>query len=313
MKIYGVIKINKGTFQLKAQDEKELFVYRWLPERNTCQAIIQIAHGMAEHAGRYEEFAKSMVKEGYALYANDHRGHGRTAKSMEERGVFADKGGWDIVVEDMYQLTKHIKEQWPGKPIILLGHSMGSLLTRHYISLYGGGIKAVILSGTSGQHGLILDVGRNLAKIECTLRGKRYKSVLLNKLSFGSFNIKFEPARTEFDWISRDEKAVDKYIQDPYCGGIFSCGFFYDLLTGLKTINNKKLIHSIPKDLPILFISGEKDPVGNNTKDVLHVIQTYKEAGIKNIDYHFYQDARHELLHELNKEEVIEDIKSWLL
>ena len=267
---------------------------------------------MSEHAGRYGEFAEAMVKEGYGLYANDHRGHGKTAKSQRERGIFADKNGWDIVVEDMVQLTKHIEKQWPGKPIILFGHSMGSLLARHYISLYGQKIEVVILCGTSGQHGLLVDVGRNLAKMECALRGKTYKSNLLNKLSFGSFNIAFQPARTEFDWLSRDEREVDQYINDPHCGEIFSCSFFYDLLTGIKKITSKKIINKIPKNLPMFFISGEKDPVGNNTKDILYVIQSYKEAGIKNIDYCFYKDARHELLHELNRDEVIGDIQMWL-
>lgn len=304
--------MNKETYIINSEEGIELFIYKWLPDSENCKGVIQISHGMAEHAGRYEEFSRRLTSEGYAVYANDHRGHGKTADGLENIGYFAHKNGWNLVVDDMYTLTKHIQEQWKEYPIFLFGHSMGSLLSRHYIYQYGNVLKGVILSGTSGDPGILADIGRLLAKIECKFNGEKNKSTNLDKLTFGSYNKAFKPSRTPFDWLSRDKKVVDKYIQDPLCGEIFTSGFFFDLLTGIKLIHNKENIVRTPKDLPILFISGEKDPVGNNTKGVLDVYNIYKEIGVKDVQYKFYDDARHELLNEINREQVMMDIMEWL-
>lgn len=304
--------MKKETFLINAQDGMDLFIYRWLPTDANCKAIVQISHGMAEHAGRYEEFAYKLTMEGYGVYANDHRGHGKTIKNSADMGYFAPQKGWDLVVEDMYILTKHIKEEWEGCPIFLFGHSMGSLLSRQYIYQYEDALKGVILSGTSGDPGILGSVGKVLASLEGKIKGKKTKSPRLDKLTFGSYNKAFKPSRTSFDWLSRDQMEVDKYVNDPLCGKVFTNGFFYDLLTGLKQINKGENIREIPKGLPIFFISGEKDPVGNDTKGVLDVYNNYKRIGIKDVEYKFYKDARHELLNELNKEQVMLDIIDWL-
>lgn len=304
--------MNRGTFKLKSEDGKELFIYEWLPDDGNTKAVIQISHGMAEHAGRYEEFARRLTLEGYAVYANDHRGHGQTAGDIKNIGYFANKNGWNLVVKDMYTITNYIKEKWSKYPIFLFGHSMGSLLSRHYIYQYGNILRGVILSGTSGNPGILANIGKLLARMECKFKGGKNKSINLDRLTFGSYNKAFRPSRTPFDWLSRDSKEVDKYINNPLCGEIFSSCFFYDLLTGIKLIHNKKNIKRIPKNLPIFFISGEKDPVGNNTKGVLDVYRVYKKMGIKDVQYKFYNDARHELLKELNREQVMKDIILWL-
>lgn len=306
------IVLKYENFYLRTADDVDLCVYHWKPEVENCRAIVQISHGMAEHAGRYEEFALRLVDKGFGVYANDHRGHGRTAGTIDEIGYFADDLGWEKVVADMQQVTEYIKSKWGDIPIFLFGHSMGSILARNYIMLYGNNIEGVILSGINSNPGILGDIGRVLARIECLVKGKRSKSPQLNQLTFGSYNKKFQPAKTDFDWLSRDEGEVEKYVNDPFCGGIFSCGFFYDLLTGIKLTNKKDNIRKIPKNLPILLISGEKDPVGNESKGVLELYNSYKSSGIKNVKYILYKDARHELLKEINRTQVFNDINKWI-
>lgn len=305
--------MKSDTFTLKASDGTKIFVYRWLPSsKSNIKAAVQISHGMAEHAARYERFAKELVKEGYAVYANDHRGHGKTAGSLENVGYFADERGWEKVVEDMHALTMQIVKENPKVPVFLFGHSMGSFLSRNYVMHYGGDIKGLILSGTSGDPGLLGKIGLFVAKREAAKKGAKTKSPLLDKLSFGAFNKAFKPNRTNFDWLSRDNAEVDKYIADPYCGDVFTAGFFCDLLGGLAVINNSKNIGRIPKELPIYLFSGSMDPVGANTKGVLKAFNAFVKAGIRDVTYKFYQDARHETLNEINREEVSKDVIAWL-
>jgi alpha-beta hydrolase superfamily lysophospholipase len=205
-----------------------------------------------------------------------------------------------------------IKAENPMLPLYLLGHSMGSFLSQRYVQLYGNDIHGLILSGTNGRQGLILDLGLVIATLEIKLKGRKKRSKILNNLSFGSYNNMFKPVRTGFDWLSRDEKEVDKYIEDEYCGGVFTAGFFYDFFKGLKDIEKKTNMALVPKDLPIYIFSGEKDPVGKCTKGVLKLIGEYKSLGIKDINCRFYKDGRHEMLNEINRDEVISDLLQWL-
>ena len=305
--------MNINNFTFISTNEKQIFAMKWFEKDNTKpQAIIQIAHGMAEHIERYDDFAKTLVSKGFFVYGNDHRGHGKTSGSVDNLGYFADENGWNLVVDDMHKLTTIIKEENPNVPIFILGHSMGSFLSRAYIQLYSNDIKGVILSGTGGNPGLLGHLGIFLAKQEIRKKGKRAKSEKLDNLSFGNFNKSFAPTRTNFDWLSRDTKSVDKYIEDSLCGTIFTSGFFYDFLVGLKDLNKRNNINKISKELPIYLISGDKDPVGNNTKGVLQAYNSYKKASIKDVQYKFYKDARHEILNETNKEEVYNDIIDWI-
>ncbi len=301
------------NFTFQASDGKAIFTNKWLPENiSDLKAIVQISHGMAEHSDRYKRFAEALTASNFGVYANDHRGHGKTAGSIENLGYFADTNGWSRVVEDMKNLSDIIKENHPGLPVFLFGHSMGSLLSREYIFSYANDINGVILSATAGDPGLLGNIGILVSKIESLLKGKKAKSPLLDTLSFGKFNTAFKPNRTAFDWLSRDNAEVDKYINDPYCGTIFTAGFFNDMLNGINNINKYSNIEKISKDLPIFLFAGAKDPVGDNTKGVIDVINTYKKAGIKDLTYKFYEDARHEMLNEINREEVFTDIIKWL-
>jgi len=301
------------TFTFKATDGTKIFTYRWLPASKTnIKAAVQIAHGMAEHAARYDRFAKKLVAAGFAVYANDHRGHGKTAGSLEKVGYLADENGWEKTVDDMHVLTGIIKKENPRKPVFLFGHSMGSFLSRHYAMLHGGEIAGLILSGTGGDPGLIGKIGLLVAKREAARKGKTTRSPFLDGLSFGAFNKKFKPNRTKFDWLSRDNAEVDKYIADPYCGEVFTAGFFCDMLGGLAFINKKGNIAKIPTGLPVYLFSGSLDPVGANTKGVLQVYNALVKAGIRNVTYKFYKDGRHETLNETNRDEVMGDVIAWL-
>ncbi len=305
--------MSEDKFTLDAEDGKKIFVYRWLPsDRKALKCIVQIAHGMAEHAGRYKRFAEYLNKEGIGVYANDHRGHGKTAGAIENVGIFADWSGWDLVVKDMKRLSGMIKNNHSGIPLFLLGQSMGSFLVRDYIAGKGDKVDGVILTGTAGDPGLKGSSGIIAAKLFSRIRGRNKPDKIIDKSVFGSYNKDFKPARTKFDWLSRDENEVDKYVDDDYCGGIFSSGFFVDLFTGLKKVNKIENIRSIPVMLPILLISGEKDPLGEDLKGVKRVIRSFKKAGIKNVEYKFYNGGRHEMLNELNKKEVFSDISGWI-
>ena len=290
----------------------EIFVYKWLPgTKFKAKAVVQIAHGMAETAARYERFANALTEAGYIVYANDHRGHGRTAKNLTNVG-YMGKDGFNWAVKDLHQLTQIIKEENASLQLFLLGHSMGSFLTQQYIYRYGPGLKGVLLSGTSGKKGFILDIGIVLAKLTMIFKGAERASPLLNAMSSGSYNDQFKPNRTKFDWLSRDNAEVDKYISDPFCGTEFSAGFFYDLFRGLKDIHRIQNQQKIPKNLPLYLFSGSMDPVGNYTKSVVQLIQTYQILKLSDVVYKFYSGGRHEMLNEINRDEVTQNVIDWL-
>ncbi|MDP4086071.1 MAG: lysophospholipase [Bacillota bacterium] len=301
------------TFTFKASDGIEIFTRKWATDvESNPRAVIQIAHGMAEHIERYDSFANELASQHFVVYGNDHRGHGVTAQLNNCSGYFADEQGFEKVVQDMHTLTTIIEKEYPGVPVILFGHSMGSFLSRRYIQLYGDKIIGVILCGTGGDPGIMGKIGRLIASREVKKKGARTKSPMLNNLTFGSYNKAFKPNRTDFDWLSRVDKEVDKYIEDPMCGDIFTAGFFNDLFEGLETINKIQNLKLIRSNLPILLISGSKDPVGSNSKGVLKTYKAYQQAGIKDITCKIYEGARHELLNETNKEEVYTEILSWV-
>jgi alpha-beta hydrolase superfamily lysophospholipase len=300
-----------SSFSFETKDGSQIFVHKWIPNQE-AKGIVQVAHGMSEHSARYGNFAAALVEKGYIVYANDHRGHGRTAGDQENLGYFADEHGWERTVEDLYQLTQRIRDENPYLPVFLFGHSMGSFLCIRYIQKYGKELSGVILSGTGSDPGFLSTIGIWIAKREMKKKGKKARSELLNKLSFGSYNKAFKPNRTEFDWLTRDKQEVDKYIEDPYCGEVATAGFFYDMISGIKQLDNPDRMSQIPKELPIFIFSGDKDPVGNYSKGVIKTFQNFKKAGIKNISCKLYKDGRHEMLNEINREEVFRDVIQWL-
>jgi alpha-beta hydrolase superfamily lysophospholipase len=305
--------MNSDIFTFRAADGTLLSAYRWMPDASCAvKGAVQIAHGMAEHAARYGRFAEALTKAGYAVYANDHRGHGRTAGLQEKVGYFADERGWEKVVTDMHTLTGIIKKEWPAPPFFLFGHSMGSFLCRHYSMLYGRELSGLLLSGTGGDPGVAGKAGLFIARMEARIRGKKAKSAIMNRLSFGAFNGAFKPNRTDYDWLSRDSAEVDKYIRDPWCGALFTAGFFCDLLTGIGYINREENVAKIPKELPIYIFSGAEDPVGANSRGVKQVYNSLKKAGIADVTIKLYEGGRHKMLNEINRDEVFQEVIAWL-
>ena len=302
-----------ASFTFQSIDGTEIFAMRWSEGLRKPKAAVQIAHGYAEHIGRYDAFASKLAEAGIVVYGNDHRGHGKTNGNVGEAICFADKAGFDKVVADMRALTEIIQTENPGIPLFLFGHSMGSMLTRRYIQLYGENLAGTILSGSGVFSNGLLKLGTFVAATEIKRNGRAYPSRLLDKLVFQNFNRGFKPARTELDWLSRDPVEVDKFLADPLRGKIGSAGYFQDFFSGLLVMNNAKNIHSTPKDLPLHFISGTADPVGGKDgKGIFQICKAYQQAGLLNVSCKLYEGARHELLNETNKDEVAQDIIEWI-
>lgn len=299
-------------FYFKGEENLDIHVYKWEDEEVTTRGVVQIAHGMSETAVRYQYFAEKLTKDGYIVYINDHRGHGKTAETVDKVGYLADKEGFTCLVKDMNTLTNLIKKENEGLPLYLFGHSMGSFASQRYIMEYGQNLDGLILSGSNGKHGLILNIAEKLIRHEIKKNGRWHRSKRLDSLIFGGNNSGFKPARTEFDWLSRDEKEVDKYIEDPFCGVLFTCGFFHDFVKGLQEIESHENLKKVPLDLPIHILSGDKDPVGKNGKGVLRLRDRYINLGVKDVSCKLYEGGRHEMLNETNKDEVIENILTWL-
>lgn len=299
------------NFTFKTKKGISINAYKWFPIGG-IKAAIQISHGMNEHISRYDEFAKFLSKKGYLVYGNDHLGHGDSLLQGEQLGYISDTDGFKDMVEEMKCLTDVIKKEHKGLKVFIFSHSMGSFLAQNYIANYGNGIDGVILSGTNGKPPLGLNAGIFLSNLIMKAKGRRHKSQLIEFLSFGSYNKRFLPKRTHFDWISRDEGEVDKYILDPLCGNLFPVSFFYDLYNGMKNIHKKQNLKKIPKNLPIYIFGGSDDPVGNYGKGIVNLNKTYKRLGIKDVSYKIYDGGRHEMLNEINKLEVMVDVVNWL-
>jgi alpha-beta hydrolase superfamily lysophospholipase len=296
------------------QDAKgsSIYVYRWLPaEGMPVKAIVQVAHGMAETAARYERLALALTANGYAVYANDHKGHGQTASSLDGLG-FIGEDGFHGMLQDMAHLTHLINAENPDCPVFLLGHSMGSFLTQGYIQKYGAHLQGAILSGSNGDPGPAIKPGIYLAKLISRIYGDRHKSKALTTLVFGSYNNGIKPLRSPFDWLSRDEAEVNKYVIDPYCGTLFTASFFRDFFLFLQEISQVQVLRQIPKQLPIYLFSGSQDPVGLKSKGIMNLIKTYEELRLEDITYRLYEGGRHEMLNEINRDEVTRDLLNWL-
>ncbi|NUO35691.1 MAG: alpha/beta hydrolase [Dermatophilaceae bacterium] len=305
--------MQSSTFTLTTPDGTEVFVNRWLPD-GPARAVVQIAHGLAEHSSRYARFAQRLTDHGYAVYGSDHRGHGQTSgESSGKRGFFNEKNGWQTVIDDLHAVTDKAREEQPGLPVFLLGHSMGSFISRGYAAQYGSELTGLVLSGTAGGAGALGKVGIFLASTQARLRGHAHTSGLMNTLTFGQYNSAFKPTRTQFDWLSRDPEEVDKYVNDPDCGFVFSAGGFADLLRGLETVNSDRSASRIPKGLPVHLVSGDKDPVGGKDgKGVRTVADQLRRLGVQDVTLTLWPDARHEILNETNRDQVETEIVEWL-
>lgn len=298
------------TMYQTMSDGMSVAVYKWIPEQEP-KAVIHVVHGMAEHALRYSAFAEDACKRGFAVFASDHRGHGKTASDKNPIGYLSDGDGFGRVVDDQYEINAAVKSAYPSIPIVIAGHSFGSFVTQEYIERYGKTVDAAVLIGSAGPNASIA-AASVLANINCFFKGRKSAAKLMNALVFGSYNNGIKAAKTEFDWLSRDSDEVKKYIDDALCGFICTTGFYQDFMRGLKRIHKRNALKNIPAALPILIIAGSEDPVSTRGKTLKILYRIYKENGIKDTELKLYEGARHEILNETNKETVKADIFAWI-
>ena len=302
----------KNEFYFPSRDgNTEIHTIEWKPEGDV-KAVVQLCHGMVEYIDRYDDFANYLADKGYYVVGNDHLGHGKSVQSRNEYGFFQEKYGNACVIGDMHTLRTRTQNKYPDVPYFILGHSMGSLLTRQYIQMYGQGISgAAIIGVVADQPMPMIKVGKGLCKLIASVKGWHYRSKLVDYMSVGHFNNSFKPARTRADWVTSDQKKLDEYVKDPLCSFTFTVNAFYHMFSGMEKIVKKESAYLIPKALPILLMAGNEDPCGNFGKGVRKVYEKYKKAGIKDIELRLYEGDRHELINETDRNQVYEDLFEW--
>lgn len=306
--------VKKQEFYFESRDrEHKVHAVKWIPEAEKPVCIVQIVHGMAEYIDRYDEFATYLAGKGILVVGDDHLGHGKSILQGDPYGYFCREDAPTVLVRDEHRLKKMMQEQYPSVPYLILGHSMGSFITRNYLLRYGSGINGAIIVGTGMQPKLTLVCARVLAAVQRVFCGSKHVSDLLNIAAFGAYNKRIKPYKTNFDWLSRNEENVRRYMEDPLCGFTFTVNGFQTLFQLIWNLHDEKKLQEMPKGLPVLFISGEEDPVGNYGKSVKQVYQSFLRAGMENVQMRLYPEDRHELLNEVDREDVYGDVYRWIL
>ncbi len=306
-------EIRKSVIKYNSANEKDVISgYFYEPmDTNNIKGVVQISHGMREYIARYDDFARYMVENGYVVCGNDHLGHGSTSDTETGiDGYFAKENAKMCVLEDLLKMNELAKRKFPGAPIIMLGHSMGSFFARIYATMYPKTISALIISGTSYLNPLG-GIGMALAGVISKLKGNEHRSVLLDDMAFGSYTKKIPGAKTKYDWLTKDENIVNAYANDKKCAYTFTVGGFITVMEIVKQSNSAQCANMLNKDMPVFIFSGDMDPVGEYSKGVKNVYNLIKKAGVKDVELKLYENGRHEMLNEINKQEVYDDILNW--
>lgn len=294
-----------------ADGKNQVAAHLWHNPNTPPFCVVQISHGMCEYAGRYDDFARFLVDNGAAVYGNDHLGHGHTAKSPEALGHFTTRGGHRHVLQDLKTMNGLARQRFPGVPLVLLGHSMGSFYARRYAAEWPKTIDGLVLSGTAGPNPLA-GLGIAVARLIEAVKGSYHRSNLLHAMAFGSYFKRIPNPKTPHDWVSRDAEIVAHYAADPYCDFRFTVNGFGELFTILRSVSSPKWARRVPRDLPVLMIQGGDDPVGAYDKGTAKVRGWLQNAGVKDLTYKLYPGARHEVLNETNRAEVYRDVLHFL-
>ena len=306
-----MIKVEE--FYFDSRDKKtKIHAIKWIPDREV-KFVLQLVHGMAEHIGRYDEFARFLASEGVLVVGSDHLGHGKTAISSDDMGYFCEEDAASVLVRDVHRLKKMIQAEYLTKPYFILGHSMGSYIVRNYICRYGKGIDGALLEGVSEQKDSRIKLGFTLCSIIAIFYGERHKSKLLNKILFGNYNQRIRNAVSENAWMCGSSKVVEAYDSDEKCGFTFTVNGFQTICELANSANNKKNLLEIPQTLPVFILSGSEDPVGSYGKSCKHLFDRYREIGLKDVQFKQYEGCRHELLNEEIRFEIYEEIYHWIL
>jgi alpha-beta hydrolase superfamily lysophospholipase len=303
----------KRDFNYPSKDGKTwIHAVVWEPE-GEVHAVLQIVHGMVEFVNRYDRFARFLNAHGILVTGNDHLGHGASVVDDEKHGYFAEKDGNACVIGDMHELRQLTRKKYPEVPYFILGHSMGSFLTRQYITMYGEGLAGAIISGTGYQNPAALAAGKAMCRTIARFRGWEHRSSVINNMALGSYNKPFEPARTSNDWLTKDKAIVDDYCANPWCNFVFTLNGYYNLFVGLEKAEKQENIDRIPKTLPIFVVAGGEDPVGNRGEGPRKVAEIYRKSGIRDTQVKIYPMDRHEILNETDHEEVDTDLLKWMV
>lgn len=304
------MKSMRSDFWFDSHGAGRLHGCRWMPEGEP-KAVLQIVHGIGEYVERYDQFASYLTERGFMVVAEDHMGHGQSINGEGIQGYF--HGGWFTAVDDTYQLLADTRKAYPNLPYILFGHSMGSFMTRTLLCRYpDSGISGVVICGTGWQPAFALPAIIKVVEAVCKRNGETKPNEKLQNLVFGSYNSKVEHPRTPYDWLTRDAKTVDAYIADPMCGFTVSAGLLRELMKGILFIEQPVNLAAMRKDLPVFFIAGGDDPVGNYGKGVRQSAEAFRKAGMTDVSVRIYPLGRHEILNEINREEIYEDVVQWI-
>jgi len=305
--------VKKEEFTFDSRDGKtKLHAVRWVPEGKVV-CILQIVHGMAEYIERYEELARYLGEKGILVTGDDHLGHGKSVPEGGIYGYFCEQDPATVVVRDVHRLKKMTQEDYPGVPYVILGHSMGSFILRNYLFRYGTGIEGAIICGTGSKSKALVMASQIIAAVQGVVLGDAHASKLIDRLAFGSSNKKIADAKTPFDWLCTDAEVVDAYLKDELCGFTFTVNGFKTLFQLLKRLNKAENLNKMPKDLPVIFISGDMDPVGDYGEGVRKAYEDFQNAGMKRVSMKLYPGGRHELLNETNKKQVYEELYPWIM
>lgn len=303
----------KREFTYPSTDGRtKIHAIEWIPD-GEVKAVLQMCHGMVEYIDRYHDFATYLADRGIYVVGHDHLGHGQSVCSAGEYGYFPQPDGNKLVIGDIHKLRMMTKEKYANVPYFMLGHSMGSFLLRQYLTMHSKGLAGAIIMGTGHQPLMILKAGQLVCKITAAVKGWKYRSEFVNNLSFGSFNKKFEPAETPKDWVTSYKPIRDMYVKDPLTSFTFTVGGYYQMFEGMKVLDTKGSVDRIRKDIPVFFVAGEDDPVGDFGKGVQRIYEKYKSAGIKDTSIKLYKGDRHEILNEVDREQVYEDLYCWIV
>lgn len=306
--------INKEEFYFDSRDGvHKIYAVKWVPDSAKPVCIVQIVHGMAEHINRYEAFATYLANKGILVVGDDHLGHGKTVNSGEPYGYFCKEDAATVLVRDEHRLKKMMQEQYVGIPYIILGHSMGSYITRNYLMRYGSGIDGAILLGTGMQPKAAVKAALVVATVQGLFCGAKHVCKLLDKIVFGSYNKRIQDQQTKMDWLSANRENVQSYLEDPLCGFTFTANGFQTLFKLIVNLYDEEKLKAVPKNLPVLLASGAEDPMGEYGASVEWVYRSYQESGMENVQLKLYPGNRHEILNEADREDVYGDIYRWIL
>lgn len=299
-------------FYYNSKDEQtKIHAMSWIPDGH-IRGILQISHGMVEHIERYSEFALYLADYGILVTGNDHLGHGSSIKDEQHFGYFSDQNGNANVINDIHQLRVNTQKRYPDAPYFILGHSMGSFLVRQYLCYYGAGLAGAIIMGTGSQPKYMIRAGMGFAHLTAFFKGWKHRSKALDNMAYGGYNNKIKNKRTDSDWLSSDKVMVDQYREDPRCRFTFTLNGYYNMFQGMLSAMDHRNIQKMPKDLPLLLVGGQEDPVGSYGTAVKAVAAIYKKAGIKNVSDKLYENDRHEILNEVDRMDVYYDLYEWM-